>query len=138
MKIRIFLFLLAAGFSLGNILSARAASGSDACLNANSNAQMLDCLSQEYKKEDARLNQSYQGLMKALGAKDQVRLKTAERAWVDYKAKNCDYYAGRYEGGSQAAVSALVCQVDMTYARAQELSTELNQTKNTTANPDGK
>ncbi len=118
-------------FSSTPLLEAQVAAKPPMCPNANSTAEMLDCASKEFKKEDAQLNQLYQGLMKYLGAKDQERLKVSQRAWLEYKTKNCEFYTGLNEGGSLAPVSGTLCQADMTQMRNKELSAELEQMKAT-------
>lgn len=93
----------------------------EACMeNAVSTADMVACISEEFEREDQRLNDNYQQLRSQLSDGRKEQLLTAQRAWIAYKDANCDFYADP-EGGSLARVSANSCVLTETTDRADEL-----------------
>ena len=48
-------------------------------------------------------------------------LKSAQRAWIQYRDAKCDYWEKRYEGGTFASVAAGNCMRVTTGQRAIEL-----------------
>lgn len=92
-----------------------------ACMeNAVSTSDMVACISEEFEREDQRLNDNYQQLRSQLSDGRQEQLLTAQRAWIAYKEANCDFYADP-EGGTLARVSANSCVLTETTDRADEL-----------------
>jgi uncharacterized protein YecT (DUF1311 family) len=89
------------------------------------NSAMSDCIEQEFKRQDARLNKNYKALAGTLTADRKKQLQTAQRAWIQYRDANCAFYLDP-EGGKQARIDAGSCTMSMTAARASELE-RLNQ-----------
>ena len=90
--------------------------------NAASTADMVTCITEEFEREDQRLNDNYQQLRSQLSSDRQEQLLTAQRAWIAFKEANCDFYADP-EGGSLARVEANSCVLSETTDRADELET---------------
>ncbi|CAN0598257.1 unnamed protein product [Ectocarpus sp. 12 AP-2014] len=90
--------------------------------NAVSTADMVTCITEEFEREDQRLNDNYQQLRSQLSSDRQEQLLTAQRAWIAFKEANCDFYADP-EGGSLARVEANACVLSETTDRADELET---------------
>lgn len=56
-------------------------------------SEMLDCISAELMRQDARLNEIYyKRLMSKLSAKRKEGLREAQRAWVKFRDANCRFY----------------------------------------------
>lgn len=93
----------------------------DKCLQkAISTVDIVTCISTEYERQDQRLNDNYQQLRSQLSSARQEQLLTAQRAWIQYKEANCDFYFDP-EGGTLARVSANSCVLNETRERADEL-----------------
>lgn len=84
-------------------------------------ADMIDCIGQELERQDARLNKVYNEFMAALTAERKEQLRSAQRAWLKFRDENCKFYDDP-DGGSIARVSANVCVLSATAARADELA----------------
>lgn len=93
------------------------------CMDASGGvtAAMLDCMAAEMQVQDARLNASYQQLLKTSAPTRQEQLKKVQRAWVSFRDLNCDFYA-EPDGGSMVTLSVNGCLLEMTAVRADELS----------------
>lgn len=82
--------------------------------------EMLDCIGEEFERQDARLNNAYRTLRAPLSPARQQQLQAAQRLWVQYRDANCRFYLDP-DGGTLATVSANDCVLRETAARAQEL-----------------
>jgi uncharacterized protein YecT (DUF1311 family) len=82
--------------------------------------EMLDCISAELARQDARLNESYKRLLSKLSAKRKEGLLEAQRAWIKFRDANCNFYYDP-EGGSAAHLAGNGCVLNATADRATEL-----------------
>jgi len=82
---------------------------------------MLDCIGEEYRRQDARLNAFYKAVSAKLEPARRKPLLDAQRAWIQYRDLNCKFYADP-DGGTMATIEANSCMLTMTAARAQELA----------------
>jgi len=92
------------------------------CNDANSTAEIVQCLATQTAIWDRRLNLTYQKLMSSLPARRRERLRNAQRLWVQFRDANCAYFASGE--GSIARVEAGQCLLRLTSARAQELEAD--------------
>ncbi|WP_346796600.1 lysozyme inhibitor LprI family protein [Halomonas sp. Bachu 37] len=119
-RIRRFMFgaaMLASGVVYGDTASPT----HDECLQqAVSTVDIVTCITDEYERQDQRLNENYQQLRSQLSSARREQLLTAQRAWIQYKEANCDFYFDP-EGGTLARVSANSCVLNETRERADEL-----------------
>jgi uncharacterized protein YecT (DUF1311 family) len=103
-----------------------------ACVNRDSsNAYIMACTSVVQALADARLNQVYQSWIEALrrpapsDAKDDAeilkRLVAAERAWIDFRDKDCDLQSTSMLGGTGEPTVFGGCRYAMTKARVKTL-----------------
>jgi len=83
-------------------------------------SDMLDCISAETKRQDARLNKAYKEVMGQLSLTRKKHLQEAQRAWIKYRDTNCNFYADP-DGGTMATVNSSDCFLSATAARAKEL-----------------
>lgn len=84
-------------------------------------SEMLNCISDEMNRQDARLNENYKGLLSKLAKKRMGELQEAQRAWIKFRQLNCNLYGSAYEGGSLAQVAVNDCVLEATTDRASEL-----------------
>jgi uncharacterized protein YecT (DUF1311 family) len=95
------------------------------CEDAQTQADMNICWGNEYKKADAKLNQTYQQLAAMLDDDEKAQLKNAENAWLKYRDTNCEFVADQYKGGSIRPMIAAICLADVTSNRATELKNQI-------------
>lgn len=81
---------------------------------------MIDCITAETSHQDARLNRAYKAAMAAQSTERKKQLRTAQRAWIQFRDANCGFYDDP-DGGSMARVSANDCMMTSTANRAQEI-----------------
>ncbi|MGV8806076.1 MAG: lysozyme inhibitor LprI family protein [Polaromonas sp.] len=81
---------------------------------------MIECMTEENRRQDARLNKAYKALMADLPPARQAQLQQVQRAWIKYRDANCGFYDDP-DGGTLARVSANDCMMSATTRRAQEL-----------------
>ena len=134
-------FLLIAGFALLTCGPALALAPSEfaavdarlkACEDSDSgNAHIMACTSVVQPIVDARLNSVYQAWTEALRhpkpeeAKDDAeilkRLVAAERAWIDFRDKDCNLQSTSMLGGTGEPIVYGDCLYAMTKARVKTL-----------------
>ena len=88
-------------------------------------SEMLDCISAEFSRQDARLNENYKRLMSKLSSKRKEGLLEAQRAWIKFRDANCDFYYDP-ESGSAAHLASTSCMLNATADRATELESLTN------------
>ena len=81
---------------------------------------MIECITEEARLQDVRLNKAYKALMADLPPARQAQLQQVQRSWIKYRDANCGFYNDP-EGGSLARVSANDCMMSTTTRRASEL-----------------
>ena len=88
-------------------------------------AEMMDCISAETARQDARLNENYKGLMSKVSAKRKKTLLEAQRAWIKFREVNCKFYYDP-DGGTAARLAGNDCFLQATADRAKELKNLTN------------
>jgi uncharacterized protein YecT (DUF1311 family) len=81
---------------------------------------VLDCISNEYDRQDKRLNAAYRKLMGSLKGERKKQLLEAQRLWGKYTEANCAFYYDP-DGGSMARMQAAECGVTARIERTAEL-----------------
>ena len=100
--------------------------------NASSTVEMNYCGEQAYMKADAELNRVYQEIVKGIDSQDDVEgdrrkswketLKAAQKAWIDFKEKDCgELIYLEWYGGTGAASASYGCMIQKTETRTKEL-----------------
>lgn len=82
--------------------------------------KILDCMSDEYSRQDKRLNQAYKKLLAQLTPERKKELQEVQRLWVKYTEANCGFYYDP-NGGTSARQFANQCSIDARASRAAEL-----------------
>lgn len=92
----------------------------DVCMSKSNGvtADMLDCIGDETRKQDAQLNKSYAAAMMVRNPEQRSELKADEREWIKRRDSKC---ALDTEGGTAAQVNSASCMLDMTAQRAKEI-----------------
>jgi uncharacterized protein YecT (DUF1311 family) len=112
-------------------LSAAAAQAKDAkpypvtdCGKFTVQADLNQCASENYQSADKALNKLYLALMADQDdAASKQRLKDAERAWIAYRDRECDFEVGPQEtGGSIWPTEINGCLEEITANRIRELT----------------
>lgn len=81
---------------------------------------VLECISDEYIRQDRRLNTAYRNLMGSLKGERKKQLLEAQRLWGKYTEANCGFYYDP-NGGTLARMLAAECEVTARIQRAAEL-----------------
>ena len=92
----------------------------DACVereNAMSTADMVACAAREHAVWDDILNETFRRLRDKLDAKQKIKLRDMQRAWVESRDRTCDFYWDYHQGTIAAPMGAL-CQNRETARRA--------------------
>lgn len=116
-----------AGAPAGSTAGTEPGDAFDRCMDkaAGVTYPMLDCINAEHDRQDRRLNANYKQLMGALDPERQEMLRAAQRAWLAYRAAECDWEGSADMGGSLQMVEAAQCRLTMTETRADELGEAL-------------
>ncbi|MBD9362850.1 lysozyme inhibitor LprI family protein [Methylomonas fluvii] len=101
---------------------AKLSSQYSACMDKSEGVtvSMLDCIADETKLQDDRLNKAYKSALKSIDPARVKALQDAQRAWVKFRDSNCGFYANP-DGGTAATISANDCVMSSTAERAQEI-----------------
>mgnify|MGYP006291827851 CR=1 FL=1 len=81
---------------------------------------MRDCIADETKRQDVRLNRAYKEFMGQISPTRRKQLQDAQILWIKYRDANCTFYANP-DGGTLALVESSRCGMTMTASRAAEL-----------------
>jgi uncharacterized protein YecT (DUF1311 family) len=115
----------AIGVVLLVVIGIARSAGSLDCDNANTTVDMKQCAQIEYDKADKELNDAYKKVMTAVKAsgnpKAKDKLVAAQRAWIDFRDKDCAFEASVFEGGTIYGLIYTGCLTTRTQTRTQEL-----------------
>ncbi|MFG6668714.1 lysozyme inhibitor LprI family protein [Halomonas sp. HNIBRBA4712] len=82
-------------------------------------AGMVECIAEEFERQDTQLNEVYVALRGDLSGERRKALRDAQRRWISYRDANCGFYASA--DGTLARVSGNLCMLRETAERAREL-----------------
>ena len=91
----------------------------DAVCAAEDTVGMIECQKRDLSVWDARLNDEYQKALGRVGAVSREKLRQAQRAWLQYRAANCEVYESH--GGTIHFLLGGGCMIRMTRERTLEL-----------------
>ncbi|MES2722190.1 MAG: lysozyme inhibitor LprI family protein [Pseudomonadota bacterium] len=96
----------------------------DRCLASEAGATtmgQIQCVGDELKVQDTRLNANYAKAMKDLTPEQRDKLRNAQRAWLAFKDADClSLWDDAW--GTMSRVTANMCALDRTIERADELA----------------
>lgn len=91
------------------------------CEEALTTADMLVCAGRRFDEADRTLNQVYRELMEQLDDARRGQLRSAQRAWLQFRDAQARFAAGSMEGGSLAGVIELSEKAAVTEHRTGQL-----------------
>jgi uncharacterized protein YecT (DUF1311 family) len=104
------------------------------CANATTQTDMNACAGADAIQADARINRQWSvtyGVMKERDADDRSRgggpgyaaaLLAAQRAWLQYREKQCVVEGLEYSGGSMQSMVMSSCRTQLTNDRTKQLA----------------
>ena len=89
------------------------------CIEASGGvtSEMMSCTGAEIDRQDARLNQAYTMVMRALPPAKKVALRNSERAWVKARDARCYRDSASMRGGSGEGILYSGCILEETIKR---------------------
>jgi uncharacterized protein YecT (DUF1311 family) len=97
------------------------------CSNAQTQTDINECAYKDFQKAAAVLNQIYAKLRARTTAPDSLkRLVAAEKAWLAYRDRECDFETEDSIGGSIRPTEMAACYQEKTVAHTAELKKQLD------------
>lgn len=90
------------------------------CENASATIELDLCADREYGAADAELNAAYKRARARLDAPASALLADAQRAWIVFRDKQCNYVRTVSEGSGRN-IAYLGCKTGLTKTRTQDL-----------------
>lgn len=112
---------LPSGISLEKLGIAGVLSTCLGTLEGQSVAGRRECLGEENRKQDARLNRAYAAAMKRLSPARQDVLRRSQRAWLQLVSTQCELEAGPRTGGTDWTDELAICDLEWRAYRAMLL-----------------
>ncbi len=84
----------------------------------------IDCYEKQLKNDKASMNRIYNKLASSLDNEGKALLDSSQKAWLDYRTKQCSGLMGYYGSQAMGAGSHLIilsCEADKTHERLIEL-----------------
>jgi uncharacterized protein YecT (DUF1311 family) len=112
----LFMFLLAGSTCFSQHMNAK----DGPCQGPSSGAEETACFAEALNKSDLKLNQMYQRAQSVVVGDELVKLKTAQRLWIQFRDANCEAEHELYSGGSAASIVKLACLEAVTRHRTED------------------
>ena len=120
-----------------SVAPAIAADGDRDCYKATTQVELTACAGRELDAADARLNATYREALAlareadAEGSRGSAApivslLRDAQRAWIPFRDRACDFEATSWGGGTGQSMAYLQCKTRLTLARTQDLRTYID------------
>jgi uncharacterized protein YecT (DUF1311 family) len=84
------------------------------------------CAGQDFAQADAGLNSNYQALMAKITPSGQASLRIAQRAWMDYRDKECAFETAGSADGSVHPMVETECRTALTRQQTARLKAQLD------------
>jgi uncharacterized protein YecT (DUF1311 family) len=98
--------------------------------NPNGNTiEMRKCATDEYQNQDRKLNQAYQKLLSQLEGERKQKLVIAQRAWINFRDKNCSFVSSESSGGTLEPLIYTGCLSELTKKRTEDLNSYVSKQK---------
>ncbi|WP_151748698.1 lysozyme inhibitor LprI family protein [Acinetobacter lactucae] len=84
----------------------------------------IECFEKQLKTDKAKMNKIYNKLASNLDSEGKASLENSQKAWLDYRTKQCSGLMGYYGSQALGAGSHLIilsCEADKTKERLNEL-----------------
>jgi uncharacterized protein YecT (DUF1311 family) len=92
--------------------------------------EMNMCQERDYQAADAQLNAAYRALTGLMTPDMRTRLVAAQRAWVQFRDRECAFETADSEGGSMHPLVHYGCLARLTKVRTRELREHARQRAN--------
>ena len=100
------------------------------CKSPVTQLDMNMCASDAYKQSDKRLNDLYnKKIQTLLSASTKKQFKAAQKSWLSFRDKSCEYEASPWEGGSGQPMIRLECLKKFTDQRIKDIELYLSCTQ---------
>lgn len=96
------------------------------CNNPQTQLDMNRCAEAEYAQADAQLNQVYQRVKAEAAGNGEAALVNAEKAWIDFRDRNCAFVQAPFEGGSIQPTVYYGCLTTTTLERVEVLQGQVS------------
>lgn len=100
--------------------------GAENCSGPQTQADMDLCAGQEFIQADAGLNSTYKALLAKITPSGQAGLRAAQRAWLDYRDKECAFETAGSGGGSIHPMVETECRTALTRQQTARLKAQLD------------
>lgn len=84
----------------------------------------IECFKKQLTTDKAKMNKIYNKLASSLDSEGKASLENSQKAWLDYRTKQCSGLMGYYGAQAMGAGSHLIilsCEADKTRERLNEL-----------------
>ncbi|WP_235548550.1 lysozyme inhibitor LprI family protein [Noviherbaspirillum sp. Root189] len=100
----------------------------DSCMDKSGGVtvDMRACIHNELERQDVRLNRVYQKYSASLVPNVLKSLREAQRAWIQYRNKDCAWAGAPDENATLGPLIIDGCHLDMTVRRANEFESLLS------------
>jgi Uncharacterized protein conserved in bacteria len=96
------------------------------CSNAQTQSEMNQCASADYKKSDNELNMTYQQVLKLTSGEQRNLLQSAQKEWIRFRDADCKFQTFKSSDGSVNPLNTALCLQSKTEQRTKELKSMLN------------
>jgi uncharacterized protein YecT (DUF1311 family) len=100
--------------------------GAANCADPQTRADMNICAGQNFAQADAGLNSNYRALLAKITPSGQASLRTAQRAWLDYRDKECAFETAGSADGSVHPMMETECRTALTGQQTARLKAQLD------------
>lgn len=106
---------------LSSITCSVSFAGIEKCSNLPNQNALNSCSSSVLNSANQKINTVYANYMKELNSTEKLQLKEAQRAWIQYKEKDCQFQSSPVLKGSLYPFVHNACLVEKTETRTKEL-----------------
>lgn len=99
------------------------------CNPEGNTIEMRKCATDEYQRQDGKLNQVYQKLVSQLEGERKQKLVIAQRSWITFRDKNCSFVSSEASGGTLEPLLYTGCLSELTKKRTDDLNSYLSKQK---------
>ncbi len=96
------------------------------CASAYTQLEMNDCAKANLDQAEGDLKDIYEKLMSRASPKGQQKLRAAEKAWLEYRKKQCDFDSFGIRDGSAYTMVLLYCLAAATNQHIEHLKSQMN------------
>ena len=102
------------------------AAGPD-CSRAEAQTDLTLCAIQSRDAADAALQRTYERVMEKIDSRQgKTLLRRAQKAWLAYRDRECDFESSGSQGGSIHPMQVAACQSAMIHSRIMQLEHQLS------------